>query len=377
MRTRDTQNWNKVKIRKLRERLLAWYRRHKRVLPWRSNPTPYRVWIAEIMLQQTRVQTVLPYYERFLKRFPNVESLAVAPENEVLEHWAGLGYYRRARQLRIAAGKMISESAGKFPETFEGIMQLPGVGRYTAGAIHSIAFNQPQPVVDGNVRRVIGRLHGIARAPDSYFWRQAESWLAKDDAADFNQAFMELGALVCVPARPLCGECPLKSLCTSGRQNWVPPSRGHSVRVRESIELVILVLECEARILLVRQPEAGFIPGEWGLPVRVLESSARPLPNAKSLAHEIFGSRAQLHKSAPVHHAITHRRILAHVYRAAVQSPALRLADARRFAWFPRRELDRLLISSLFHKALAVSEPVQPKLDTARRSRNRPGIIRE
>jgi A/G-specific adenine glycosylase len=329
------------------------------------------------MLQQTRVQTVLPYYERFLKRFPNIESLAFAQESEVLEHWAGLGYYRRARQLRIAAGKMVSESAGKFPETFEEIMQLPGVGRYTAGAIYSIAFNRPQPVVDGNVRRVIGRLHGIARAPDSYFWRQAEAWMAKDAAADFNQAVMELGALVCIPARPLCGECPLKSLCRSGRQNCVPSSRGHSGRVRESVELVMLVPECDGRILLARQLEAGVIPGEWGLPLLFLKSSARPLANAKSLAYEIFGSGARLHKSASVRHAITHKRILAHVYGTTVQSPALHPGDAGRFAWFPRRGLDRLLISSLFHKALAVAEPVHPELDTTKWSSNRPRIIRE
>jgi A/G-specific adenine glycosylase len=356
LRTRAIQRWNNEKIRKLQARLLAWYRQHKRVLPWRADPTPYRVWIAEIMLQQTRVQAVLPYYERFLARFPDVSTLAAASEGEVLELWAGLGYYRRARDLRNAAGRIIAELGGEFPRTFAGIMRLPGVGRYTAGAIHSIAFNQPQPVVDGNVRRVIGRLQGITSAPDSYYWHQSESWLARSEPADFNQAVMELGALVCVPAHPHCEECPLRSLCKSGRHRRVPPSPRRSVRAPESVELVMLVLECAGSIVLARQAEAEFIPGEWGLPVCILDADGRPLSRAGDLAHMILGSRPRLNKSAPVHHAITHRRILAHVYRAAVPSPLPRLAAGGRFEWFPCREINRLLTSSLFRKGLATKE---------------------
>lgn len=350
------RSWKREKIRKLQERLLAWYRHHKRVLPWRSNPTPYRVWIAEIMLQQTRVQTVLPYYDRFLARFPDVGALAAASESEIMELWAGLGYYRRAGQLRNAARKIITESGGRFPQTLEGIRKLPGVGRYTAGAIHSIAFSRPEPVVDGNVRRVISRLQGIAGAPDSYFWHQAESWLARDEPADFNQAVMELGALVCVPSRPLCGGCPLRSLCRSCRLNRVPPSSRRPVRAKESVQLVMLVVECDGRVLLARQAETGYIPGEWGLPVRILRKGARPLSCARSLARRVLGTVPPLHAGPSVRHGITHRRILAHVCRAALKPPLLRLADGGRFAWFQKSELGRLLTSSLYRKGMAAAK---------------------
>jgi A/G-specific adenine glycosylase len=350
-------NWSRGKIRALQERLLHWYRHHKRVLPWRSNPTPYRVWIAEIMLQQTRVQTVLPYYDRFLERFPDVEALASASEQDVLQLWAGLGYYRRARHLHEAARMMVAESATRFPQTLAKIKRLPGVGRYTAGAIHSIAFNQPQPVVDGNVMRVISRLHGIADAPDAFFWREAESWLARDEPADFNQAVMELGALVCIPRNPLCGKCPLLSLCKSGRAHRLPRARKRAARAQETVELVMLVLECEGKVLLARQPKGGFIPGEWGLPVRILPNKGVPLTGAASLARKILGSVPEFRSFPPVHHGITHRTILAHVCRTTFAPPPPHLTPANHFSWQPRPGIERLLTSSLFHKGLAASMP--------------------
>jgi A/G-specific adenine glycosylase len=342
------------RIRKLRGRLLIWYRRHKRALPWRSRRTPYRVWIAEIMLQQTRVQTVLPYYDRFLRRFPDVETLAAASENEVLELWAGLGYYRRARHLHAAAGKIVAESGGQFPRTFEGILQLPGVGRYTAGAIHSIAFDQPQPVVDGNVIRVMSRFNAISKAPAGYFWSQAELWLDREAPADFNQAMMELGALVCLPVLPRCTECPLKSLCQSGRRGLAAPMQKRPERTRESVELVMLIVECGRNVVLEKLPEDGFIPGAWGLPVRTLRSGSRPLTQAMSLAQVIFGTAPLLEESGSVRHAITYRSILAHLYRATLAAPPTRLLDVNRFVWFPRADLNRLLTSSLFRKGLKI-----------------------
>ncbi len=176
------------------------------------------------MLQQTRITTALPYFERFLERFPDVQALASASEPDILETWAGLGYYQRARHLRCAARKIVLELGGAFPESLEEIRQLPGVGRYTAAAISSIAFHQPEPVVDGNVRRIIRRLLGVTDAPEGFFWQQARSWLVEDRAADFNQAFMELGALVCVPSRPHCGTCPVQSLCATGVHGLAPPA---------------------------------------------------------------------------------------------------------------------------------------------------------
>jgi A/G-specific adenine glycosylase len=306
------------------------------------------------MLQQTRVHTVLPYYDRFLRRFPDVETLAAASENEVLELWAGLGYYRRARHLHAAARKIVAESGGRFPRTFEGILQLPGVGCYTAGAIHSIAFDQPQPVVDGNVIRVISRLNAISKAPAGYFWSQAALWLDREAPADFNQAMMELGALVCLPVRPRCAECPLKSLCRTGRRGPAPPLRKRPGRAQESVELVMLILECGGNVVLEKLPEAGFIPGAWGLPVRTLRLGSRPLAQARSLARCIFGAAPPLRASRSVRHAITHRSILAHLYRATLAAPPNRLLDANQFAWFPRADLNRLLTSSLFRKGLKI-----------------------
>ncbi len=348
--------WDPRKIRALQERLLRWYGQHKRVLPWRTHPTPYRVWIAEIMLQQTRVQTVLPYYDRFLKRCPDIETLAAASEEEVVQLWAGLGYYRRAHCLHAAARTLLAESGGRFPRTLEGIRRLPGVGRYTAGAIYSIAFNRPQPVVDGNVIRVISRLHGVTDAPDTFFWQQAESWMARDDPADFNQAVMELGALLCVPRKPQCGSCPLRSLCRSGRAHRLPAVTRRSSRPRESVELVMLVLECGGKVFVRRQPAGGFIPGEWGLPVHLLQGKHKPLAGARALARRILGFVPELHSFPPVHHAIGHRAIRAHVCRAKLPPPRAYLTPTTDFSWRPRRVIEGMLTSSLFRKGLAACD---------------------
>jgi len=351
--SRVVTKWPESRAGQFRERLLSWYGSHKRLLPWRSSPTPYRVWIAEIMLQQTRVQTVLPYYTRFLKRFPDLAALAAASEEDVLAHWAGLGYYRRARNLRKAARKVVDQWRGRFPETLEDIGGLPGVGRYTAAAIISIAFNQPHAVVDGNVRRVIRRLCGIVKAPEDLIWELAESLLAKGRARDFNQAFMELGALVCLPSRPLCDVCPVRSLCHSGHRASVPASRERLRPAQVPVEMFLLVLECGEQIAIARQPDGGFIPGEWGLPGNTLRAAQQPLAAARRLARGILGRVPQLDLYAPVRHAITHRRILAQVWGASIEPPAPALAGAGRYAWAPRSSLDRVFTSSLFHKALA------------------------
>ncbi len=358
-RDRTYPLWRRRKIRLLQERLLRWYGHHKRTLPWRSNPTPYRVWVAEIMLQQTRVQTVLAYYDRFLERFPDIETLATASEQEVIELWAGLGYYRRARHLHEAARLIVAESTAPFPQTLEDIKRLPGVGRYTAGAIYSIAFHQPEPVVDGNVKRVISRLQGIRDAPAGYFWRAAETWLAQDEPADFNQAVMELGALVCTPRDPLCAECPLRSLCKSGRAHRVPRARKRFARARETVKLVLLVLECEGQVLLTRQAAGGFIPGEWGLPMRILPKNGLPLTGAGILARRILGSVPDFRAFPPVHHGITYRTIKTHIFRATLAPPPPRLAPANQFLWQPRAGIERLLTSSLFVKCLAASMPTE------------------
>lgn len=201
----------------IRRALLAWYRARKRDLPWRNTRDPYSIWVSEIMLQQTRVNAVLDHYARFLREFPNVQALADASLEQVLAAWSGLGYYRRAKALHEAAKAVVSQHNGRVPETREGLLQLPGIGRYTSAAIASIAFGVPHAVVDGNVERVLSRLDGKTYAANEY-WTRADELLHPKHAGDWNQAMMELGATVCLPLSPVCPECPIRKHCkTPGR----------------------------------------------------------------------------------------------------------------------------------------------------------------
>lgn len=246
------------------------------------------------MLQQTRVTTVLPYYQRFLDRFPDVQTLAAASEAEVLELWAGLGYYRRARNLRRAAHQIVSESGGTFPKTLEEIRRLPGVGRYTAAAVYSIAFGGPEPVVDGNVRRVIGRLLDEADAPENFFWQQARLWLAKNQASAFNQALMELGALVCVPLAPLCGKCPVRSHCVAASQglSLQPTSRTKQALVAAQAVMLVLSTAERSRSRAGREPNS--FPANGACP-----SNASRWITAASRGQQARAPGARLHAEAP------------------------------------------------------------------------------
>src|SRR3954452_17850774 len=217
----------------LRRRLLAWYSKHARDLPWRQSRDPYRVWISEIMLQQTQVATVRDYYERFIRALPDVHSLAGANETDVLRLWEGLGYYRRARQLHAAAKKVVSEHEGNFPENSHELQQLPRIGRYTAGAIASIAFGRRTPILEANTIRLLSRLVAYRGNPHTQtgqqpLWQAAEEILPRSRVAEFNQALMELGSLVCTPDNPKCDACPLASVCqgyAANLQHEIPPAK--------------------------------------------------------------------------------------------------------------------------------------------------------
>lgn len=353
------QIWERDKTREYQEWLLEWFAANKRDLPWRRDPDPYRVWVSEIMLQQTQVQTVLPYYEKFLVRFPDLRSLARAPEEEVVAAWAGLGYYGRARNLRAAARIIVEKHGGRFPGELKAVLSLPGIGPYTAGAILSIAFNEPQPVVDGNVRRVMSRLHGIARgAPESFFWRQAEAWIPDGRASEFNQAAMELGALVCTPSAPRCPICPVSALCLArrrGMQNRIP--RPRAMRAPETVRLVMLVLELKGKLLLVRRHDPAFIPGEWGLPTRLVPRSNSPSAIAGSLAKDIVGRELNLSGPRAVRHGITYRRIEIDVFTCTLGKVPVRLSGNRNGRWVPLSQIARFLTSSAFRKALHAVYP--------------------
>jgi A/G-specific adenine glycosylase len=247
-----------------RRRLLAWFQREKRDLEWRRTRDPYRIWISEIMLQQTRVAAVTPYYLRFLERFPTVSDLARAREDAVLHAWAGLGYYSRARNLRRAAQEIVAQHAGQFPEELEATLALPGIGLYTASAVLSIAYGKPHAVLDGNVARVLARLgaiRGDLRRPQ--IWRRLQETaghlLASKDAGDWNQAMMELGATVCTPRAPRCGACPVSRWCRArerGIQDQLPSARRTAKPVRLTLAAAVL-LDPRGRTLLVRQGEAS------------------------------------------------------------------------------------------------------------------------
>ena len=321
-----------------RRALLGWYARVKRDLPWRRTRDPYKIWISEIMLQQTRVAAALPFYERFLERFPTVESLAAAAETDVLTHWAGLGYYSRARNLHKAAKAVVADFDGDFPESYEALLELPGIGSYTAAAVGSIAFELPRPAVDGNVLRVLARLENdpsdIGNPQTRVrFTERAEELMGRRHPGEFNQALMELGATVCLPKSPRCGECPVQSHCAgfaAGRAGELPVKARKQADI--GIELTVLLIRNSrsGRILLRQRPAgSGQMPGFWELP------EAAMVPGA-SIGHEI----------GKVRHAITHHR---YVYR--VHSAEWSGRPSKQLAWGIPSEV---LLTTATRKALGL-----------------------
>ena len=315
-------------------RLLAWYRRRRRDLPWRATRDPYRIWVSEIMLQQTRAGAVIPYYERFLDRFPTVESLAAAPESAVLAAWSGLGYYSRARHLRRAALQVAA--AGAFPRDYEAIRALPGIGPYTAAAISSIAFGLPHAVLDGNVMRVVARLEndasdiGSARTRER-FRAAAQALLDPRRPGAFNQAMMELGATVCLPRAPRCGECPVRDHCRAsarGTAAQLPVKLGR--RAPERIEAAAVVVRRRGRILLAPVPgDARRMAGFWELP------APAQLPGMRETA--VLGA---------FRHTITHHHYVFTVVAAEI------LRTPRGMRWFRPADLSGIPLSTTARKAL-------------------------
>ena len=320
--------------------LVEWYTRGHRDLPWRRTRDPYRIWISEIMLQQTRSAAVKPYYARFLDRFPNVESLAAAPDEQVLALWSGLGYYSRARNLWRAARAVVD--AGRFPRDYESLRGLPGVGDYTAAAIASIAFGEARAVLDGNVLRVVARVEadpsdiGASTTRDR-FRAMAQDWLGNHDPAAFNQALMELGATVCLPRNPRCGECPV-ARCCEARARDMASQFPVKLRRRQAIRLeeVLLVVRHRGRVLLrQRGSEVRRMAGFWDLP------APGDLPQARVVA-EIGEFR----------HTITH-----HHYCFTVVASSVPAAASLRppFRWVSHHELVDIPLSTTARKGLRLA----------------------
>ncbi len=270
------------------QRLLSWYNTHYRSLPWRQHPTPYRVWISEIMLQQTRIEAVLPYYDRFLRRLPDVRTLAQIPEDVLLKLWEGLGYYTRARNLQKAAKIICDRYGGELPADYDQLLSLPGIGEYTAGAIASIAYSIPVPAVDGNVMRVLARLTGddtdvLSTAGKKRFSNVAGQMLPSEQPGRFNQALMELGETVCLPnTSPNCKVCPLSELCVAyagGLTDTLPVrSKKNKRRVEERRVDIVVILDTPRRVLLHKRGDTGLLAGLWELPNAI--SGEESLPTA-------------------------------------------------------------------------------------------------
>jgi len=254
-------------------RLLAWFDEHGRHdLPWQVDRSPYRVWVSEVMLQQTQVATVIPYFERFMARFPTIAALATAPQDDVLHHWSGLGYYARARNLQRAAQRVVSDFGGDLPTEIHALQSLPGIGRSTAGAILAQALNQRYPILDGNVRRVLTRWAGVDGFPGdsavaARLWGLSDTLTPEERACDYTQAIMDLGATCCTRSRPSCGRCPVSSDCVAnreGRQSLLPQARATKTRPTRTVHW--LVVQSDGAVLLARRPARGIWGGLYSFP---------------------------------------------------------------------------------------------------------------
>jgi len=348
----------------VRRGLLAWYRRERRDLPWRRTRDPWAIWVSETMLQQTRVETVIPYYERFLARFPTLEALADAEPDELMQRWAGLGYYSRARNLQAAAKQVAREHGGRVPDRVEALLELPGVGRYTAGALASIAFDRPAPIVDGNAARVLARLLDLdadvtSPAGRRRLWAEADALVAGRSPGDLNQALMELGALVCTPRAPQCARCPLRRRCrglAAGRAASLPV-RGAKTAVR-AVEAVAALLRRGPRVLAVRRPPSGLLGGLWELPGGELAAGEPPAAGLARLLRERVG--LALGRATPlgvVEHGFTHRALRLHVFRAEAPAGRVRRREFDAHRWLPPAALGELPLSALAKKALVLAQP--------------------
>ncbi len=341
--------------RNVRRRLLDWYSRNARELPWRSEPTPYRVWVSEIMLQQTQVATVIDYFNRFVERFPTVQDLADADQEELLSFWEGLGYYRRARSLHAAAKQIVALHDGCFPTEYEDVLALPGVGRYTAGAILSISGDAKLPILEGNTQRLFSRWIALRapvteRSSSNLLWRVAESMLPRKEAGTFNQAAMELGALVCTPKNPDCGQCPVRRYCATFREGLQEeiPGKISKVKYEDRVEYALVVRKTAPRSSVAKYlvrvlPDGGRWAGLWDFP----RTTERTFETAREAADEIsrdLGIPIRPGKRlTTIRHAVTRFRIRLHVHEADLEE--LRKGPTRPWRFVTLSEMQKLPMS--------------------------------
>ena len=348
----------------LRRNLLRWYDANHRTLPWRDHPAPYTTWISEIMLQQTQVATVLPYFERFIAAFPTVRALADAPQEQVLQYWAGLGYYTRARNLHRAAQVIRDDCNGRFPTTYDGLRGLPGIGDYTAGAIASICFDQRVPAVDGNVLRVVARLTNCALPINANNGKSAirtatMRLLPRQRVGDFNQALMELGARVCKPnSAATCSTCPVRNQCVASANDRVAqlPVKLKKAKPRAQ-DWVVIALQCSDLYYFRQRPPTGLWGGLWELPT--VDADGGPIDRvARDHLSELFCKAPQdrkpmLNAFGSVTHQLTHRLITFHGFRARLTGakPPAELSH-QKSRWVKPAEARKMGISTAMQKVL-------------------------
>jgi len=344
---------------RLRRKLFAWYARNARDLPWRRSRDPYRVWISEVMLQQTQVATVRDYFTRFINALPTVQSLAAADEQQVLRLWEGLGYYRRARQLHAAAKKVVAELEGEFPRSVEELRQLPGIGRYTAGAIASIAFDQRAPILEANTVRLFSRLIAyrsdpLSTAGQRVLWQAAEDILPQKNIAQFNQALMELGSLVCTPSEPKCNDCPLTGVCaafTAGLQTEIP--RPKQKRQYTKVREAAICVRRNGRVLMRQCGANERWAGLWDFPRFEIDAEG-PLFAQKEIATKLR-KQTGIACGDPtlitsIRHGVTRYRITLDFFQAPYVAGRIPSTDQQGIRWVPTAELPDLPLSTTGRK---------------------------
>jgi A/G-specific adenine glycosylase len=345
------------------ERILAWFAKKKRDLPWRDTANPYFIWVSEVMLQQTQVNTVIPFYHRFLSRFPTVESLAEASLQEVLKAWENMGYYARARHLHMAAREITRSMDGKVPRTYKELVGLPGIGSYTASAILSFAFGERCPAVDANTRRLVCRLFSIEDSLDQPKTEKRIVDLATDmissvDPAGFNHAVMDLGATVCTPRNPSCSICPVQGACLAfeqGNQKALPVKRKKKPILHKHMTAGIM-RDGQRRLLIIQRPNRGLLGGLWKFPGGLKGSQETLEQSLKKRVYEELGIQIKVQEGlASVEHAYTHFRITLHAFRCQWRTGMPNALNCQDYQWvspqhlsdFPFSKADRKVIAHL------------------------------
>jgi A/G-specific adenine glycosylase len=350
---------DKPKATRIRKSLLTWWDRGRRDLPWRRTKDPYAVWVSEIMLQQTRIDTVIPYYHRFLSRLPTVESLARARLDSVLKLWEGLGYYSRARNLHKAARVIVQQYGGRFPQDVDGLLNLPGIGRYTAGAIASIAFGRPAAVVDGNIIRLLCRLFCIREDPTratakNRIWQLAEELVCTQRPGDLNQSMMELGSQICKPLNPDCPRCPVKRNCLALKENLQHdlPRMPKAQKLPQYTIAVGIVFQKDRVLIGKRRPD-GMLGGLWEFPGGKKKKSESLKEAAAREIREETGVEVRLGRRLMiVRHAYSHFKIVLHAYLCDYLSGTARPLGCQAVKWVPVKQLSRYAFPSANQKII-------------------------